>query len=229
MSILYLILIGLAVFLALLAGPLLLGRLFMPRLTLAAIRKFGKPVAKLLNRIRPELDLKLLVKAGNRYFAREFAETPFERRILFIPICLCPPLCPAEVNPEQGLVCPGDCPRCIVGILKKEAEGLGYGRVLIVPSSRMMPGRGLKRSDQFIKEKLGQEGVDAALGIVCGWHLRNRLLPGHSVGSRGYAPEGRGRGKAVLQGVLLDQRKCRGGTVDWEEVKAKLRQGREKV
>ena len=224
MSNYYLIPAGALVFLVLLAGPLLLGRLFMPRLTLALVKRFGKVTAKVMDRIKPGLDLKLLVNAGNRYFYDRFAETPYEQRYFFIPICLCPPLCPGKVDREEGLVCQADCPGCRVGELVREADRLGYGRVFIVPSSRLMPDKGLLPSDQFIKSKLQQESASAALGLVCGWHLRNRLLPAHSVGAKGYDSENGKKNSTVLQGVLLDQRKCRGGTVDWEEVKQKLRQ-----
>ncbi len=217
--------VGALVFLALLAGPLLFGRLFMPRLTLSVIKRFGKIMARIMDRIKPGLDLKLLVRAGNRYFSERFSKTPYGERVFFIPICLCPPLCPGQVNRDQGLVCQADCPDCRVGELVREARSLGYGQVYVVPSSRLMPNKGLLPSDQFIKTKLRQEEVSAAFGLVCGWHLRNRLLPAHSVGSKGYDPEGGKKKATVLQGVLLDQRKCRGGTVDWEEVKTKLRQG----
>lgn len=224
MSFYYLIAALVLAFLLLLAGPLLFGRLFMPRLTLTAIKRFGKTVARIVDRIQPGLDLKLLVKAGNRYFSEKFSKTPFPERSFFIPICLCPPLCPAEITREEGVICTADCPDCRVGELVREARALGYGRVYVVPSSRLMPEKGLMPSDQFIKSKLRQEDVSAALGLVCGWHLRNRLLPAHSVGSKGYDPEGEKKKATVLQGVLLDQKKCRGGTVNWEEVLVKLRQ-----
>ena len=224
MSYYYIIPAGVLAFLALLAGPLLFGRLFMPRLTLSAVKRFGKTMARIVDRIQPGLDLKLLVKAGNRYFAERFARTPFGQRIFFIPICLSPPLCPGRIDKEEGLVCDGECPDCRVGELIKEAYGLGYGKVYVVPSSTLLPKMGLLPSDQFIKSKLGQDDFSAALGLVCGWHLRNRLLPAHSVGSKGYDPGGKGRNGTVLQGVLLDQKKCRGGSVDWDEVRIKLRQ-----
>ncbi|MBW1712506.1 MAG: DUF116 domain-containing protein, partial [Deltaproteobacteria bacterium] len=209
-----------AVFLALLAGPLLFGRLFMPRLTLVLVRRWGKWVAKVLDRIRPGLDLSLLVKAGNRYYLKTYAQTPFNRRILFLPFCLRPSDCPADVDPEVGLCCQSQCPACSLGALRQEALDRGYAQVFVVPSSRMMPGRGLLPSDQFIRAKLHQYAPSAALGVVCGWHLRHRLLPGHTVGRKGYDGTG-----TVLQGVLLDSRRCRGATVDWDQVREKVALG----
>ena len=222
----YVIPAGALVFLALLAGPLLFGRMFMPRLTLKAVKKFGKVVARVMDRIKPGLDLRLLVRAGNRYFADQFARTPFEHRSLFIPICLCPPLCPAEVDRDQGLVCRKDCPGCKVGELIQEAENLGYGRVFVVPSSTLMPQKGLMRSDRFIKTKIQDPEVWAALGMVCAWHLRNRLLPNHSVGSKGYDSDNGQKKGTVIQGVLLDRKKCRGANVDWDEVRFRMGQAR---
>lgn len=207
----------LAAFLALallLAGPLLMGRLFMPGLTLALVRRVGGPVRWLCGRIRPGLDLRLLVRAGNRYFRRRYAAAPYQRRVLFLPFCLRPPHCPAGVDPQEGLCCRGQCQGCQLGGLRAEALSLGYAQVYVVPSSRMLPGLGLLPSDQFIKAKLKQHAPLAALGVVCARHLRNRLLPAHRVGKKGY-PLGGGAGSA-LQGVLLEKDNCRAATVDWE-------------
>jgi hypothetical protein len=218
LSLFYIILIAASLFLALLLGPLLFGRLFMPKLTLSMFRRFGKWGAKVLNRIKPDLDLKLMVKAGNRYFRSKFAATPFKQRVLFIPFCLRPLDCPTEVSPDEGLICPADCPGCPVGQLKKQALDMGYGAVYIVPSSRMMKGKGLLPSDKFIGRKLKEHSPGAALGVVCTWHLRNRLLKNHSVGSKGFPPEGDGP-KSVVQGVLLDSRNCKQSSVNMEEVR----------
>ena len=140
------------------------------------------------------------------------------------PICLCPLNCPAQVNRDQGLVCLKDCPGCRVGELVREAESLGYGQVYVVPSSTLMPDKGLMRSDQFIKTKIKEPEAWAALGMVCAWHLRNRLLPNHSVGSKGYDSDNGQKKGTVIQGVLLDRKKCRGGSVNWDEVRFRLRQ-----
>ncbi len=222
-SVAYIVLGGVVVFLALLAGPLLFRRLFFPRLTLALVGRFGRAVAKVTDRIRPGLDLKLLVEAANRYYQKAFAATDFSRRVMFLPFCLCPPGCPAEVDPQAGMNCGGECPECEVGKLKREAEALGYARVFVVPSSRLMPGQGLLPSDQFIRQKIKDLRPGAALGVVCGWHLRERLLKKQShVDRGGYAPAGSGGPKSVLQGVLLDGRNCRRAKVDWSLVRRRM-------
>lgn len=215
-----LILLPLAVFCALLMGPVLFGRLFMPRLTLGAFSRWGRWPAKLLDRIRPGLDLELLVRAGNRYFRRAFARTAFERRIMFLPFCLRPPHCPAGVSRDQGLLCSGDCPDCRLGEMRTRALELGYAAVYVVPSSRMLKGQGLMPSDQFILHKLKQHAPDGALGVVCGWHLRTRLIPRFKVGRGGFST---GSTKVVLQGLLLKSKNCRRAQVDWQRLEGIMR------
>jgi hypothetical protein len=184
-------------------------------LTLPLFRRCSGLLAGLLNRVRPGLDLKLLVRAGNRYFRDQFGRTPFSRRVLFLPFCLRPPDCPAGVDPEVGVCCTGGCPDCQVGRLRDQARSLGYAAVYVVPSSRLLPGRGLRPSAQFIKDKLAEHSPGAALGVVCDWHLRNRLLGRARVGRRGFSAGG---ASAALQGVLLKAKNCRRAQVDWEEV-----------
>jgi hypothetical protein len=211
-------LLGLVVLGALLMGPILFGRMFMPRLTLALFSRFGGWLGKLLDKISPGLDLRLIVSAGNKYFRKKFGQAPFERRVLFLPFCLRPLDCPAEVDPEEGLRCDSQCTECEIGDVSRQARELGYAAVYVVPSSRMMPGQGLLPSDQFIKTKLKQHAPDAALGVVCPWHLRNRLLRKHTVSGRGLRT-GQSGVRSALQGVLLDGRNCRSANVDWDQVR----------
>ena len=133
-------------------------------------------MAAILGRIKPGAELKLLVDAGNRRFRRQFARTPFQDRLLFLPFCLRPRDCPAPVDRDSGLICQSQCPGCPVGEARERALALGYQAVYVVPSSRMMRGRGLLPSDQFIKGKLMEHQPGAALGVVCAWHLQNRLM-----------------------------------------------------
>lgn len=220
------IILGLGCFAVLLLGPLLFGRLLVPGMTLALFRRFGWIMARLLDRISPGLDLRILVKAGNQYFKKTFAATPFKDRVLFLPFCLRPLDCPAEVDPEVGLCCIGDCPDCQVGQIRAEALDLGYGAVYVVPSSRIMRGRGLLPSDQFIKSKIKAHAPGAALGVTCPWHLRNRLLTKHTLRRGQYAAVGdKGQGskvKSALQGVLMEGRDCRNGVVNWARVRQYL-------
>ena len=210
---------------ALALSPLLFGRLWAPRFTLALFRRFGWTLAGLLGRLSPELDLRLMVKAGNRYFKKTFAATPFEQRVLFLPFCLRPLDCPADVDPEQGLLCIGDCPDCELGRVRAEALALGYAAVYVVPSSRIMRGRGLLPSDRFIRQKIKQHAPGAALGVTCPWHLRNRLLANYTLKNgrtSSLHKDGQGTPSSALQGVLMDRRNCRRGTVNWALVRRSL-------
>ncbi len=210
--------LGLAVLCVLLMGPMLIGRMFMPRLTLALFSRFGGWLSKVLDQISPGLDLRLIVRAGNKYFRKKFGQAPFDKRVLFLPFCLRPLDCPAEVDPQEGLCCDASCTDCEIGDVSRQARDLGYAAVYVVPSSRMMPDQGLLPSDQFIKTKLKQHAPDAALGVVCPWHLRNRLLKKHTVSRRG-VPTGQQGVRSALQGVLLDGRNCRAANVDWDQVR----------
>lgn len=205
-------------------GPLLLGRFFCPRLTLALFRRYSWILSGLLDRISPGLDLRLMVRAGNRYFRKAFAATPFSRRVLFLPFCLRPLDCPAGVDPDKGLLCGGECPECLVGQVRGEALALGYAAVYVVPSSRILRGRGLLPSDQFIKKKIKAHAPGAALGVTCPWHLRNRLLAKYTLRGGNYASVAdkgpKEKTVAPLQGVLMDRQNCRHGAVNWERVRS---------
>ena len=220
------LLIGLGAAGALVLGPLLCGRLFFPELTLALFRRFSWTLAGFLHKIKPELDLRLLTRAGNRYFKKAFAATPYGQRLLLLPFCLRPRDCPAKLDPEIGLLCPGDCQGCELGKIKSEAQALGYGAIYVVPSSRLTKLKGLPPSDQFIKAKVRQHSPGAVLGVTCPWYLRHRLLDKHRVGRGGYAyssePHNGTKQKSAVQGVLMDSRNCRSGTVNWQRVRQSL-------
>ena len=215
------LLLGLAVvFGLLLMGPLFFGRIFMPRLTLKAFTRWSKFLAAWLDKLSPGLDMKLMVKAGNRYYRRAYAATPYEDRAFFIPFCLRPRDCPAEVNREQGLLCDGSCEGCRVAQVRNQALELGYGYVIVVPSSRLMKDKNLLPSSEFMLKKIRELKPKATFGVVCDWHLRTKIMPRFKVGSSGLkAGEGV---RTVLQGVLLERMNCKNATVDWDAVERAL-------
>lgn len=182
------------------------------------LRRSGGLLSRGLERIRPGLGLRLLVRAGNRYFRRAFAATPFARRLLFLPYCLRPLDCPTDLDPEQGVLCRVSCPDCEVGRIRQEALALGFAGVYLVPSSRLLKDRGLMPSDRFIVSKLQQHTPAAALGVVCPWYLRHRLLAKYSLDRGGYVASSE-KPASVLQGVLMPERNCRSGRVDWDQVR----------
>jgi hypothetical protein len=74
-------------------------------------------------------------------------------------------------------------------------------------------------SAQFIKAKISQHQPGAALGVICPWHLRNRMLPSHKkLGRSGYVTNDNKHG-AALRGVLLKGKNCARPQVDWEELR----------
>lgn len=216
------ILAAMAVAAVILASVFGFKRLTRPEFTLPLAKRRGPALARILNRIKPDLDLKILVRVTNRYFRRPFADTAFNQRMVFLPICLKPLHCPARTNPEMGLLCDGQCPECELGRLRNEALALGYGSVYVVPSSRLRPKENLLPSDEFIQTKMKQHAPAAALGVTCGWYLRNRLLAKYELDDKGYSPDGDGAIKMVFQGVLLNARNCRRAKVDWQKVRRLL-------
>jgi hypothetical protein len=206
-----------------LGSPFWLGRMLCPALTFALMRRLGWGLHRLFSVIKPDLDISLLVKAANRYYAKDYQRAPFSARAIFLPACLRPRVCPARISKEEGVLCAGQCPDCALGRLRREAVALGYGWVYVVPSSQLMKNEDLLPSSQFIKNKITRHAPQAALGVICAWHLRNRLLPSHKkIGSKGYMSADRKKGTA-LYGVLLRGRNCRQAAVDWEAVRAAMR------
>lgn len=188
----------------------------MPTLLMALIKSAGR----LLDRLRPGLSLEILVKLGNHHFQETFASTPFGKRMLFLPFCLRPQHCTAPVDRHLGMLCDGACTDCKLGQARQKALALGYQQVFIVPSSRMLPHLNLPPSSEFMKEKLKEHTPAAALGVVCAWHLRKRLIPATEVGRRGFqAAAGR---FTALQGLLLQGKNCRQASVDWQALDRRL-------
>jgi hypothetical protein len=191
-------------------------------ISLSFLRRLNQWTSGALGSSNRDWHYKFLVKVGNRYFLKGFVGTPYHQRLLFLPFCLCPPGCPAPVDPSMGMLCRSDCPDCPLGRVRREALGLGYAGVYVVPSSRCLRRPDLLPSDLFIKEKLDHHGARALLGVTCCWYLKTRLLTKYSFEKEGYVSEGSGTGYA-LQGILLPQRKCSQATVDWELVHERLR------
>jgi hypothetical protein len=206
-----------------LSSPFWLGRMLCPALTFAFMRRLGRWIHRLFSLIRPDLDMELLVKASNRYYARAYQAAPMSERAIFLPFCLRPRACPAAISQEEGLLCASQCPECALGRLRREALDMGYGWVYVVPSSQLLKREDILPSSQFIKNKIARHSPRAALGVICAWHLRNRLLPSHRrIGSQGYFTQNRKQG-AALHGVLLGGRNCRQAVVDWEQVREAMR------
>ena len=95
---------------------------------------------------------RVYVEAKNAIYTPRFLETPYEKRILFLPQCLRKRTCKAEFT-EDGYVCQ-ECGACGIAEVKKLAESLGY-RVYIAPGGSLV-------------EKIFQrERPKACLGVAC--------------------------------------------------------------
>jgi hypothetical protein len=162
-----------------------------------------------------------LVNAGNRYFRKPFASTPFGKRLLFLPFCLRPRNCPAGLNLDRGYTCREFCPECELGKVQQEALALGYGGVYVIPSSRLVRREDLLPSDQFMLEKIRRHRPDAVLGVTCQWYVHQRLIAKYAIGREGYR-EGDGGNTLVVQGVLLKNMNCRQASVDWGLLRKRL-------
>lgn len=202
---------------ALIVAPLAFRRLLWPGLKFLTGR-VGLGLGPMADRVRPGLFCRVLVRVGNRYFRRRFAAVPPAERLLFLPYCLRPSFCPADIEPERGLACPGDCPGCELGRIRDEALAMGYGDVYVVASSRLTRLEGLLPSREFIKEKLARHQPLAALGVVCARQLQGRLLPDGGLGAGGYSDREETPASA-LQGLLLSKANCRRAEVDWQRLR----------
>jgi len=209
-----------ATLVTLLISAIFLKRHFFPHLNLAIIRWLSRQKGRCMKALNSGLVFNL-VKAGNRYFRKAFAATPFKKRLLFLPFCLRPKDCPAGLNPDLGYTCPDFCPECELGKVQQEALALGYGGVYVVPSSRIVRCEEILPSDQFMLVKMEQHQPGAVLGVVCQWYVHQRLISKYSIGRNGY-DSGPGRPRSVLQGVLLKDMNCRQASVDWGQVRERL-------
>ena len=164
---------------------------------------------------------RLFARLGNRYFRRAYLQAPYSERLLFLPFCLRDRRCPTEVTPEDGLVCPDSCRLCRLGEFVRKARALGYRGAFIVPSSRILRGRGLLPSKEFIWSKIEQHRPTAALGAVCSSDFRRKYLGDSSLGRSGVKNSSR-RATVVPQGLLLAGNSCIRNSLDWGKLERLL-------
>jgi uncharacterized protein len=213
------ILVGVPLLL-IIAGLVAWQRGFFPNIILPLIRCLTRKKNPYLRAVNSGL-IQNLVKAGNLYFQKAFAATPFRKRLLFLPFCLRPKECPAGLNPDQGYTCPDFCPECELGKVQQEALALGYDGVYVVPSSRIARCEEIVPSDQFMLGKMKQHQPGAVLGVVCQWYVHHRLISKYSIGRKGFEA-GSDRPPSVIQGVLLKDMNCRQAEVDWGQLRKRL-------
>ena len=160
---------------------------------------------------------RLFVKAGNRYFRDQFRKAPYNARVLFLPFCLRSPKCPTVVDREKGLICPNDCSLCRLGPIKRRAEELGYMAAYIVPSSRILPNRGLIPSKEFIWLKIEENKPKAVLGAVCLKDFKRKYMKDTSVSRNGVQSPSK-ISLIAPQGLLLKTNNCIKNSLDWDKL-----------
>ncbi len=92
------------------------------------------------------------VEVRNNVNEKYFKKIEPQDKILVLPHCLRHGDCEAKLE-SSGLVCK-DCNRCVIGVLKNKAEGMGF-KVFIIPGST------------FLKKILEKNDFKAVLGVAC--------------------------------------------------------------
>jgi hypothetical protein len=100
------------------------------------------------------------IKLRNMMNTKRFAETPVEKRVIYLPQCLRSAECPAHLTPE-GLVC-RRCGRCAIGKEIDTYEAMGY-RVFIAPGSTL------------IKRMMKKYRPEAIIGVGCLMEIKEGL------------------------------------------------------
>ncbi|HSQ01746.1 MAG TPA: DUF116 domain-containing protein [Methanobacterium sp.] len=149
------------VMLTLLSVTLILGkllikedRLVFPRLLLFTIDMFYGLFKKFSENVG--VDAKIVDQIGvevrNKVNEKYFEKIEPQEKIMVLPHCLRHADCEAKLE-SSGLVCK-DCNRCVIGVLKDKAEGMGF-KVFIIPGST------------FLKKILEKNSFKAVLGVAC--------------------------------------------------------------
>lgn len=131
---------------------------------------------------------------------------PPGERILLLPHCLRPSSgCPGQMT-RQGLVCPPDCPlSCPIGVLRKEAERLGYKGAFVAPGGVLALG---------LVREIAPRGI---LAIAC----TKELLEGRQ------AVAMLGENPPVVVALALSRDGCVDTAVDLEQARKLLELGLE--
>ena len=113
-------------------------KIFIPHITLLLVSGLELPIKEIMGFFKMEetdsID-NMITALRNMKNDRAFTATPYNRRALFIPQCLRSPNCPARLSGE-GLQCI-NCGQCGLGVLKQEAQKMGY-MFFISPGSSLV-------------------------------------------------------------------------------------------
>jgi len=130
------------------------------------------------------------IKLRNMMNTKRFAETPVEKRVIYLPQCLRSAECPAHLTPE-GLVC-RRCRQCDIGREIDAYEAMGY-RVFIAPGSTL------------IKRMMKKYRPEAIIGVGCLMEIKEGL-------------ELCDRAGVIGMGVVTLKDGCVETVLNWEEL-----------
>ncbi len=129
------------------------------------------------------------ISLKNKIGLKKYKETPFNKRMIFLPQCLRAADCPSKLSPE-GMQCI-NCGKCEIGKARKHAEEMGY-RVFIVPGS------------SFIIRLVREHRPHAILGVGCMGEVKAGLEMCEKLNLYGV-------------GLVLDKDGCVSTILDWKK------------
>lgn len=184
--------------LSLILGKILLrkNKLLFPKLLLFTLDVFYgafKKFAKLCG-INEDIIDQIGVEVRNKLNENKFKKIDNKDKLLILPHCLRDPKCKAKLS-KNGLECK-NCGHCVIGLIKKKAEEVGY-RVFIVPGS------------SFAKRILKENKCKAVLGVACYRDLNISMMKISNL-------------PIVTQGVPLLKDGCFKTEVDVDEIFKKI-------
>ena len=193
-----------------------------PWLVLPVLVFFYHPLARFFPKMDKDAYVRKVVAAGNQFYRRRFAQTPYAERMLFLPYCLRAEGCATVIDQDKGLLCPPECRiPCRLREMREMALALGYQDVSVVVSGRLHKKDGVLRSRDFLVRRIEQRRPKAVLGCLCTRDLREKYLRSANV-----SPEGSlgGHGlKVIPQVCLLKDCNCRQSSIDWQELEKLIR------
>ncbi len=174
------------------------GIMILPRLVLLVIDSLHFFLKRLLRMVglSERLVDEIGIEIRNRTYERDFEKSDPQKRILVFPQCLRSPECPAPLT-RYGIQCK-ECGRCVICMLKREAETVGY-KVYVVPGG------------SFVKRIIRKDRPSGALGVACGYELNYSMMEVSNV--------------CPVMGVLLLKDGCYCTKVDEELVLEKILMG----
>lgn len=189
--------------LALILGKILLKKniLIFPHLIIFALDVFYSSLKRLAGSLGFDESMvdHVGVEVRNKINEKKFNEIDPHKKIIVFPHCLRNPKCEAILD-ETGLVC-DCCGKCAIGIIKPEAEDMGY-KVFVIPGST------------FVKKIVKNNEFESVLGIACYEDLNLAMMK-----LSDFHP----------QGILLSRTGCFKTKVDVKTVLEKIGYKKEKI